>query len=88
MIHKTPNFGCSALFPSFLPKFGQNNLEGLILAIFQSLPATHMDLMQKEDYPGDSCAISHMAFLLSYASCKSVEYGDIPCVVLYFHIKM
>ena len=42
--------------PSFSTKVAQNNLEGIA---FQS---TYMDIMQKEDYSGDSCA-----FLFSYS---------------------
>ena len=61
-----PNFDCSALFAIIPTKVAQNNLEGLILPIlhcFQSLSTTDMDLIQEEDNPDDSCAISPTAFL-------------------------
>ena len=64
------NFNDFTLFPTFSHQSGPNTFRmpnfGHFALLSNLLPTTHMDLMQKEDYTGDSCAISPMAFLFSY----------------------
>ena len=60
--HECPILIVLHVSPSFPTEVAQNNLEGLILP----LSTADMNLIQKEDKSGDSCAISPTAFLFKY----------------------
>ena len=58
-------------FPLLLDSLKWFRMPNLICIVFQYLTAIHIDLIQKDDYPAYSCAISPTAFLLVF--CCHIE---------------